>query len=44
MYPNISFETALELLAITHVASVMLLLAASQAFLAVIETIEEVGD
>lgn len=44
MYPNISFETALELLTMTHIASVMLLLAASQACLAVIETIEEPGE
>lgn len=44
MNPNIPFETALEFLTIAYIASVVLLLAASKVFLAVIETIEEVND
>ena len=41
---NISFETALELIVRAYMASAMLLLAASNICLAVIETIEEIGD
>lgn len=44
MNPNIPFETALQLLAMAYMASVMLILAASNVCLAVIETIEEAGD
>jgi hypothetical protein len=40
MNPNISFETALQLLTMAYVASVMLVLLASQIGLAVIETLE----
>lgn len=41
MNPNIFFETALQLLVMAYVASVMLLLTASNVGLAVIEIIEE---
>ncbi len=44
MYPYIPFETALVLLALAYVNSAMLLLAASNFCLAVIEAIEEVSD
>jgi len=43
MNPNISFETALQLLTAAHVVSVILLLIASNICLAVIETFEEAG-
>jgi len=44
MNPYIPFETALELLTMAYLSSVMLLLAASNVCLAVIETLEEAGD
>ena len=44
MNPNIPFETALQLLAMAYVASVMLVLQASNVCLAVSETIEEAGE
>jgi hypothetical protein len=44
MNPNISFETALQLLTMAYAASVMLLLTASNVGLAVIEIIEEADD
>lgn len=44
MNPNILFETALQLLAMSYVFSVLLLLAASNICLAVIEVIEEAGN
>lgn len=44
MISYMPFGTALELLAIAYLASGVLLLAATKVCLAVIETIEEVGD
>lgn len=44
MNSYISFETALEILAIAYISSVMLLIAASNFCLAVIETFEEAND
>jgi len=44
MNTYISFETLLVILAIAHVSSVTLLLAASNFCLAVIETLEEAND
>lgn len=48
MNPNIPFETpfetVLQLLVMAHITSVMLLLAVSNACLAVIETLEEAYD
>lgn len=44
MNPNIPFETTLQLLTMAYVASVMLVLQASNVCLTVIETIEEAGD
>jgi hypothetical protein len=44
MNSNILFETTLQLLAMAYVASVMLLLTASNVGLAVIEIIEEADD
>ncbi len=40
MKPNIPFETALQLLGMAYLASVVLVLLASKVCLAVIETIE----
>jgi len=44
MNTYIPFETALEILVIAYISSVMLLLAASNLCLAVIETLEEAGN
>lgn len=44
MNSNIFFETTLDLLVKTYMASMMILLAASNICSAVIETIEEIGD
>ncbi len=44
MNHNIPLETALHILAIAYLVSVMLLLAASNAAFALIETIEEIGE
>lgn len=44
MSPIIPFETALEFLVMAYIISGMLLLMASEVCLAVIESLEEVGD
>ncbi len=44
MTSYVPFETGLQMLAIAHVTSVTILLAVSQVCLAVIETLEEVGE
>lgn len=44
MNPYISFETALQILAIAHLTSLMILLAAANMAIAVIATLEEIGD
>lgn len=44
MSPNIPFETVLQLLVMTYVASVMFVLLASSLCLAIIETIEAADD
>lgn len=41
---NISFETALQILVMAHVASLLLLITVSNGVLAVIETLEEAGN
>lgn len=44
MNPNIPFETALQLLVMAYMVSVMLILLTSNICLAVIETIESAGE
>ena len=44
MNPNISFVTALQFLTMAYMASVMLVLLASNFCLVVIETLEEASD
>ena len=44
MNPNITFETALQILAFVHVASALVLIAAAQISLAAIATLEEINN